>query len=1284
MLNLNRVQTRDIGKIISTQIKIRQRLQKKQPVEQMQSRLQQLVTASTDKTDSIASSWGDITLQSDLPIAEKEQEVLDLLRQNQVIIVAGETGCGKTTQLPKLCLKAGLGARGLIAHTQPRRVAATSVARRIAEELDTPLGGLVGYSIRFNKQQSESTRIKLMTDGVLLSEIETDPLLSRYEVIIIDEAHERSLNIDFLLGFLKNILQKRKDLKLIITSATIDPEKFSANFNQAPILLIEGRSYPVEVRYRPLTESSDKQSDILMNGIISAVDECCTESTGNILIFADGEGQIKSIVKKLSGLNIANTQVLALYARLSMNDQQKIFAVGQKRKIIVSTNVAETSLTVPGIIFVIDIGTARISRFSQRNKIQQLPIEKISRASAEQRKGRCGRIAPGICIRLYSEEDYLLREDFTSAEISRTNLSSVVLRLKAMRVKQVDEFPFIEPPQERAWNTAFNHLIELTALNDKQQITQIGKNMARIPVDPQLARILVDTKLQALNEMLVFCALMSVKEVRERPHEKQQKADQLHQKYIQNNSDVLTAISLWNMLSNRKDELTSSGFKKWCQENMINFLGVLEWRRMYFQLKESVESQGKKINTTAASFDEVHKALIPGFITHLFCKTQEAHYQGVRGLKIWLHPSSLSFKHKKNWLLSAELIETEKLYARMNAEIKPEWVEEAASHLLKNHYQDVHWSKKKGQVVAALNQTLLGLPIVNNRIINYSKVEPELCREKFILDGLAAGQLTENFPFLSRNRAKIAELEKQEQKQRLNNIRIDMQSLACLYQQVVPESVVTQAALKKWLKQDFNKHNQLLSFTKLQLTANKVDNADAYPSELIIKGFSLKLSYCFAPGTEADGVSVDIPTNMVSQFNDRDFDWLVPGYLEEKILATIKVLPKTIRRSLIPVSTTAQQCTQALQKIDQQGKRFIDELANVLQRISGIHIKIGDFDMESLPAHLKMKYRVLDKNTVRQITSLVEFRIEKSTVHGGHSVSSLSSAIKSWPEADFKLEKTVTNNNITSRIFQGFHDQQGKVVIKPFSSKKAAEQGHIRGLARLILTACQSELNQFFNSWPDKIQLEKLSIRLGGFKLLFDSLALMVAVSFVDEQFTKDKHSITAESNYLKLKDKFKSGFRQLLSVQLNNILPLIRSREQLFVLVAELKEGVYDESIEDIRAQLKALWSPINMQNAGDSLLDNYKRYQKGLLVRLERIKTNYPKEQSSMETWKDWLEWWDDLVQANARELQQSMSAQLFWMLQEFRLSLFSPGVKVIGGISAKKLQKQFERLESLLSTE
>jgi len=1068
MMNLERIQTQDLAKVFGLKKKIAQREQKQLPVESLSTRLQALIESSIEKTATIAKNFKPIEIPSQLPIADKAEDIKKQLIDNQVIIVAGETGCGKTTQLAKLCIQAGFGDRGIIAHTQPRRVAAMSVAKRIADEVESPIGEMVGYSVRFNQKLSDKTRVKIMTDGVLLTELQSQPLLSAYQVIIIDEAHERSLNIDFLLGFLKQILAKRKELKVIITSATIDLEKFSQHFSKAPIIHVEGRGYPIDVRYRPALEVAD-ENDSVFDQIIQAVDECIAESNGDILIFSDGEGQIKQTIKALAEQNYSGVQILPLYARLTLSQQQQIFNQSQKRKIIVSTNVAETSLTVPGIVFVIDLGMARISRFSQRNKVQQLPVEKISKASADQRKGRCGRVGPGICIRLYSEEDYRAREDYTSAEIQRTHLTWVALRLKALGVKDISQFPFMQKPQDKAWKIALNSLYELGAIDKQENLTTIGKKMDQLPLDPQLARILVDPDLVAIDEMLIICAFMSVKEVRERPHDRQQKADQLHRQYQQKNSDILTAINLWKTLQSIRAGGSSNEFKNWCRKNLINFLGWLEWKRVYQQLKESLELlkvHSKKAQSECHD-DDIHRALIPGFITHILNKTQEGHYQGVRGLKVWTHPSSLSFSQKSPWLLSLEMIETNKLYARMNSPIQSQWVATAVPQLLKNHYYDIHWRKKSGQVMAYLNQTLLGLPIVNKKLVNYSSVDSKKSRCVFLEEGLAKDQIDENLPFLAANRKKLQQLEDQEQRHRVNDVRINDDQLAELYDQALPKTIVSVNQLKKWLKQDFKKNNQQLSFSLELLRKNTPEHQDDFPATIQVKGVELNLSYSFSPGTKDDGVSVEIPAIMLSQFNDRDFDWLVPGYLQEKVFSTIKSLPKSLRKSLFPLNEIAQKSTQELLGIDTKDKLFIDELSRVLKKLTGCLVNSDDFDLSKVDAHLSMKYKIIGENSPQRLSSLKEVNLNRSSITKENVALNQKNKQRKnytkWDFGDFKIENIVNLKEQQARVFLGLYDAKNHVEIRQFPSRSTALLSHTQGVARLVFLHHQSVLNQFFS-----------------------------------------------------------------------------------------------------------------------------------------------------------------------------------------------------------------------------
>jgi len=1282
----NEIQTNDLGRVFALRKNIAIRKSKTLPADQLEIKLQKLLEKSHKSTQNIRHQLPEIKIEKELPIFEKSDSLIELLSNNQVVIVAGETGCGKTTQLPKICLKAGLGVRGKIAHTQPRRVAATSVASRIASEMNSPLGETVGYSVRFSDKTSQNTRVKLMTDGILLSELQSDPLLSQYEVIIIDEAHERSLNIDFLLGFLKRLVKKRKELKVIVTSATIDPQSFSDYFDNAPILLVEGRTYPVEVRYQPIEDIEESGStDPILIGVRNAVDSCLAESTGDILIFSHGEGEIKNIANYLKQQKLSQTEVLPLYARLGIKEQQSIFASSNKRKIVIATNVAETSLTIPNIVFVIDIGTARISRYSQRNKIQQLPIEKISKASAEQRKGRCGRICPGICIRLYSQDDFNLRPDYTAAEIKRTNLSSVVLRLKSMKVDQVETFPFIESPDERQWKVAFNLLFELGAMNETREITSIGQRMAHMPLDPQLARILLDKNLQAVNEMLIVSSFLSVRDVRMRPHDKQQKSDQLHARYREPTSDILSILKLWTFLQKQRDELSSSAFRRWCQKNMINFVTWLEWRNVYFQIKESIQALDIKTNSQPATADEVHKALICGFVSHILMKTQERYFQGARGIKVWLHPSSVMFKQSTNWLLSTELIETDKLYARSNIPIKPEWIEELAPHLIKSNYQEIHWRKNKGQVAAFLSQTLLGLPIVNRRLVDYSKIDEKACRKLFLLEGLARDNINQNLPFLDRNRETLNSIHEQEKKLRASDIKISGQDLADLYEQKIPENINNVFKLKRWLKKEWKARNDLLSFNVKELSQRQTETIEDYPAEISIGGVCLPLSYSFAPGEPEDGVTVEIPDAMLQQFNQSDFDWLVPGYLEEKIIAVMKALPKPVRKLFIPLADTAKKCANKILQLDYLSLPFKKTLIQIVKEVTGIEILSQDIKLDEIPHHLQMKFRNDSSNKKSGVFSrkLIEVqakhRLENNSNSGANSKqpsNDLTKKLYAWPDKDFSLQEINQVAGRDIRVFRGLVDCDTHVELMEFSSLQQTESTHQFGVARLVILDQLRLIKDIKNGWPDRKEIEALNLRFGGFASLLD----WIVQSIIHQVINETDKAVTTEKEFSALTEKFAKIARAEISIQLTESLKLLKQMNCIFSNLASLKSDVYKNSVSDIKQQLSDLWCGKRFIQLGDSAYQSYSRYFLGIESRLERVVGNFPKETSSLDVWQDWDDWWQEFDLELNDQVSEYLD-RLFWALQEYRISLFATNVKTNGSISAKKLQVLFDAVEEQL---
>ncbi len=886
-----------------------------------------------------------------LPVSQKRDDIAQAIAHHQVVIVAGETGSGKTTQLPKICAELGRGKYGLIGHTQPRRLAARSVANRIAEEMETELGGFVGYKVRFTDQISDQTQIKLMTDGILLAEIQNDRFLNQYDTIIIDEAHERSLNIDFILGYLKQLLPRRPDLKVIITSATIDPERFSKHFSNAPIIEVSGRTYPVEVRYRPLAGDDDSESDRdQLEGIFQAVDELCDEGLGDILIFMNGEREIRDTADALSKRNLRDTEIVPLYARLSAGEQNKIFQPHAGRRIVLATNVAETSLTVPGIKYVIDPGTARISRYSYRTKVQRLPIEPISQASANQRKGRCGRTEEGICIRLYSEEDFLSRPEFTDPEILRTNLASVILQMTALGLGDIEAFPFVEAPDKRNIQDGVRLLEELGAINDqikdpKKRLTESGKQLARLPIDPRLARMVLEaSKLGCLKEVMIIASALSIQDPRERPSDKQQSADDKHRRFNHEDSDFLTLVNLWHYIGQQQKALTSNQFRRQCKLDYLNYLRVREWQDVYTQLHQSTREMGFKLNDEPGSYHAVHSAILVGLLSHIGMKDQEKNeYHGARNARFNIFPASGLFKKQPKWVMSAELVETSKLWARVVAKIEPDWIEPLAKHLSKRSYSEPHWSKKNAAVMAYEKVMLYGIPIVPKRLVNYGTIDPVLSREIFIRSALVEGDWETKHAFFKQNRALLAEVEELEHKSRRRDILVDDEELFQFYDQRVGTEVVSGRHFDAWWKTASRKTPDLLSFEKEMLfkgDASHITDLD-YPNFWHQGNLKLKLSYQFEPGENSDGVTVHIPLPILNQVEPHGFDWQIPGLRHELVVSLIKSLPKTLRKNFVPAPNYADAF---LARVTPFEMPLLDAMEKELRRMTGVTccVKIGN------------------------------------------------------------------------------------------------------------------------------------------------------------------------------------------------------------------------------------------------------------------------------------------------------------------------------------------------------
>ncbi|MGP0222860.1 ATP-dependent RNA helicase HrpA [Paenarthrobacter sp. NCHU4564] len=977
-----------------------------------------------------------ISYPAELPVSERREDLMAAIAAHQVTIIAGETGSGKTTQIPKMCLELGLGDNGLIGHTQPRRLAARTVAERIASELGVEIGQEVGFQVRFTGETSPATKIKLMTDGILLAEIQRDKLLRKYSTIIIDEAHERSLNIDFILGYLKRILPQRPDLKVIITSATIDPERFANHFgtddSPAPIIEVSGRTYPVEIRYRPLSQPADPDEDASddeleedrdpLDAVCDAVDELAKEAPGDILVFFSGEREIRDAAEAINGRiqanrRLAGTEVLPLFARLSLQEQHRVFNPGGKRRIILATNVAETSLTVPGIKYVIDTGTARISRYSHRTKVQRLPIERVSQASANQRSGRCGRVSEGIAIRLYSEEDFESRPQFTDPEILRTNLAAVILQMTAMGVargpKDVENFPFVEPPDSRAINDGVTLLRELGALSAARQqdagegqgadrrggdegrngrgrsgrsrngqarsgsgLTAVGQKLAQLPVDPRLGRMIVEAgKRGCVREVMILAAALTIQDPRERPTDKQQLASEKHARFRDENSDFTGYLNLWNYVQEKQRELSSTQFRKLCRTEFINYLRIREWQDLFTQLRQLAKPLGitldnKREADPVGNHEGIHISLLSGLLSHIgIYDERKREYAGARGSRFAIFPGSALFKKSPPFVMAAELVETSRLWARVAAKFDPLWAEQVAPDLVKRSYSEPHWSSRQGAVLAHEKVTLYGVPIIPNRRVNYGRIDPELSRELFIRHALVEGEWRTHHKFFHRNRALLQEVEELETRMRRRDILVDDQTLFEFYDARVGQDVVSERHFDKWWKEARQSDPTLLDFDQSFLMSGDAEDLDesAYPKVWVHKGFDLPLSYEFhpvAPGSTpdpSDGVTVEVPVLFLNQMDDAPFRWQIPGQRVDLVTALIKSLPKQVRKNFVPAPDVARQATAALEaEFDPAADELEPSLELVLRRLKGHIIPPGSWNWAAVPPHLRVSFKVVD------------------------------------------------------------------------------------------------------------------------------------------------------------------------------------------------------------------------------------------------------------------------------------------------------------------------------------
>ena len=1220
-----------------------------------------------------------IVFPESLPVSQRKAEIQKLLSEHQVIVVAGETGSGKTTQLPKMCLELGFGNLGMIGHTQPRRIAARSVAARIAEELETELGGLVGYKVRFNDQISDDTQIKLMTDGILLAEIQNDRFLNQYSCLIIDEAHERSLNNDFILGYLKQLLPRRRDLKLIITSATIDVERFSKHFNNAPIIEVSGRTYPVEVRYRPVVEEDDQDQ---LQGILNAVDELQAEGRGDILIFMNGEREIRDTAEALQKQNLKHTEILPLFARLSAQEQNKIFHSSGLNRIVLATNVAETSLTVPGIKYVIDPGTARISRYSYRTKVQRLPIEPISQASANQRKGRCGRVSEGICIRLYSEEDFNSRPEFTDPEILRTNLASVILQMTALGLDDIEAFPFVDAPDKRHIQDGIKLLEELgafelvrTKAGEKRQLTSVGRQLAQLPVDPRLAKMLLSTVSQgALHEVMIIVAALSIQDPRERPQEKQQASDEKHRRFADKKSDFLAFLNLWRYLQEQQKELSKNQFRRQCQKDFLNYLRIREWQDIYHQIRLTVREMGLPINSEKAEYQQIHTALLSGLLSHIGLKEAEKQqYLGARNAHFAIFPNSVLFKKQPKWVMAAELVETSKLWGRMVAEIEPEWIEPLAEHLIKKSYSEPRWSKSRGAVISDEKVTLYGVPIVAARSVNYGAIDPAVSREIFIQSALVEGDWNTKHKFFKENQRLVREVEELEHKSRRRDILVDDRTLFEFYDQRIGTEVVSQKHFDTWWKKAQQKDPELLNFERSFLInddAEQVSKLD-FPNFWHQGNLKLKLTYQFEPGTDADGVTVHIPLPLLNQVEMAGFDWQIPGLREELVIALIKSLPKSYRRNFVPAPNYAQAFLSRAVPLE---KPLLDTLIYELRRMTGVTVEAEHWNWEQIPSHLKMTFRVVDENgkKIAESMNLDELKFNlKDRVQ--ESISAVAddgieqSGLHIWSFADLPQCYEQKQRGFSVKAFPAIVDEKDAVGIKLFETEFEQAVAMQQGLRRLLLLNVPSPIKYLHEKLPNKA---KLGLYFTPFGRVLDLIDDCIACA-VDKLIADFGGFVWDEAGFEKLRDFVRENLNEVtvdIAQKVEQILSLNHALNQRL-------KGKMDFTMafafSDIKAQLSGLIYPGFVQKSGYDRLPDLQRYLQAVDKRIDKLTQDVNRDRAAMLRVEQVQQAYQQLLAKLPKSKPISDEvAEIRYMIEELRVSLFAQQLGTKYQVSDKRV--------------
>lgn len=1236
------------------------------------------------------------TLMPGLPVSERGEEVAKAIRENRVVIVCGETGSGKTTQLPKIAMMAGRGVHGMIAHTQPRRIAASSIAKRIAEELKTEPGEVVGYKVRFTDTMSPGATIKLMTDGILLAETQNDPMLRAYDTVIIDEAHERSINIDFLLGYLKRLLSKRRDLKVIVTSATIDAERFARHFEidgrPAPILTISGRTYPVEVRYRPIEDMDEADDKTLVGAIDDAVGELEALGRGDILVFLPGEREIREAADVLRKSRPSTTEILPLFARLTAAEQERVFRPSGARRIVLSTNVAETSITVPGIRFVVDTGLARVKRYSYRNKVEQLQIEPVSQASANQRAGRCGRVADGICIRLYSEDDFARRPAFTDPEILRSNLAAVILRAISLKLGDVREFPFVQTPPPRAIADGFAILQELNAVTEEGELTRVGRELARLPVDPRLGRMLLAGSEQGgLEELLTICAGLSIQDPRERPADAQQAADEAHRKLADEKSDFLSYVKLWNWYEKANAEKESN--RKLEAELHRRYLSVRrlrEWRDVRRQLVQLTDELGWRRNTSPATFEQVHRALLTGLLGNIGSKAVESDfrappYLGARGIKFWIWPGSARAKKAGRWILAAEIVETSRMFARCVADIEPEWIEAAAGDLLRRNWTEPHWEKSRGEVVAFERGTLYGLTIYQQRRVSFAPHDPKLARELFIRQALVEGEWDGRAEFYAHNARLVREIQDLEHKTRRPDVLVDDELMFAFYDERIPADVVSTPTLLKWLKATSRDDSKALFMSRDELMRHDASGVTNryFPKTMEMAGISMALNYHFEPGSPRDGLTLAVPLYALNQLDAVRAEWLVPGMVKEKAQTLLKSLPQKIRRHCVPIADFAGGFFTRTKEGEPQANGFLEALADDVRSQTGVPCTVGDFKLEQLPPHLIMNFKVLDEHG-RQIgmgRNLAQLRAEfgeaaqetfRHVAQEDAAVAKdLEDGITDWTFGELPELMEISRRGQTLIGHPALTDRGTDCAIEVYDDPLEARREHRKGLLRLFRLALREQVKFVERTLRDLGRVQMQAQTVPGLSRLFES-ADTLSTSVVDcaleatalaEPWPHDEASFRERREDVK-------GRLTLVAGEISRLLTEIVTEAAGIPLKLRRLSG--EKALtDDIEAQLNDLFRKDFLTTVPLSQLAHYPRYLKAVHYRLDRYRDDPVRDESRRA---DIERLSVPLMRARAARRGQPDSRldEFGWMLQELRVSLFAQQLRTPMPVSVKRLER------------